>query len=148
VVLVQHILEAARKRLAVLGTDASVCDAAVILADPATPLVVVCDREGVAVGVISRTDVLKAIARDTIDVFDTTAGVVMSKAIVSCHADEALQRVWETLNARSLRSAPVLDSDGRPQGVVHARDLACALLDEVTQEEVLLRDYVLGVGYQ
>jgi hypothetical protein len=23
-----------------------------------------------------------------------------------------------------------------------------ALLDEVTQEEVLLRDYVLGVGYQ
>jgi hypothetical protein len=33
-------------------------------------------------------------------------------------------------------------------GVVHARDLARALLEEVTEEEALLRDYVLGVGYQ
>jgi len=52
------------------------------------------------------------------------------------------------MNARSLRCVPILDDSGRPQGVVHARDLARALLDEVTEEEVLLRDYVLGVGYQ
>jgi len=31
---------------------------------------------------------------------------------------------------------------------VHARDVAIALLDEVNYEEVLLRDYVMGVGYQ
>jgi CBS domain-containing protein len=52
------------------------------------------------------------------------------------------------MNARSLRCVPILDDSGRPHGVVHARDLVCALLEEVKEEEALLRDYVLGVGYQ
>ncbi len=45
-------------------------------------------------------------------------------------------------------TAVAVDEAGRPLGVVHARDVARALLDEVTYEEVLLRDYVLGIGYQ
>jgi CBS domain-containing protein len=52
------------------------------------------------------------------------------------------------MNARSVRSIPVLDDSGRPQGIVHARDLARTLLEEVDEEELLLRDYVLGIGYQ
>jgi hypothetical protein len=31
---------------------------------------------------------------------------------------------------------------------LHARDVAIALLDEANYEELLLRDYVMGVGYQ
>ena len=76
-----------------------------------------------------------------------TTGDVMSRSVFSCQVDQALQELWETMNARSLRCAPVLDGSGRPQGVVHARELARALLAEVSEEEVLLRDYVLGVGY-
>jgi CBS domain-containing protein len=52
------------------------------------------------------------------------------------------------MNARSLRAIPIFDVSGRPQGVVYARDLARALLDEMNEEELLLRDYVLGIGYQ
>ena len=52
------------------------------------------------------------------------------------------------LNARSLRCAPILDNEGRPLGVVHARDIARALIDEETHEEELLRDYVMGIGYR
>ena len=54
-ILVQHILEAARKRLAVLSREASLSDIAQILVNPNTPLVVVCDSDGIAVGVMSRT---------------------------------------------------------------------------------------------
>jgi CBS domain-containing protein len=61
---------------------------------------------------------------------------------------QALQLAWKSLSARGLRCAPLLDASGKPQGVVHARDLVRALLDEVTYEELLLRDYVLGVGYR
>ena len=52
------------------------------------------------------------------------------------------------MTSRTLPCAPLLDDEGRAQGVVHARDVAIALLDEVNTEEVLLRDYVMGVGYQ
>jgi CBS domain-containing protein len=72
----------------------------------------------------------------------------MTQPIRSCDASQTLQSIWATMDAGSLRSIPVLDIAGRPQGVVHARDVARALLDEVTNEEILLRDYVLGIGYQ
>ena len=52
------------------------------------------------------------------------------------------------MNSRTLPCAPILDDDGRAQGVLHARDVAIALLDEVNYEELLLRNYVMGVGYQ
>ena len=72
----------------------------------------------------------------------------MTKPLLSCHVDEDLQQVWAVMNTRILQAAPILDDDGRAQGVLHARDVAIALLDEVNYEELLLRNYVMGVGYQ
>ena len=147
-VLVKHILESAQRRLAVLTGEASLFDAAEILASPITPLVVVCDGRGSAAGVISRGDVVKVIATAGASACGLNAGAIMTKPVLSCHVDQPLQQVWETMNSRSLRSIPVLDDDARPQGVVHARDVATALLDELGRDETLLRDYVLGIGYQ
>jgi CBS domain-containing protein len=42
---------------------------------------------------------------------------------------------------------PIVDKNLRPRGVVNARDALQALLREVTDEELLLRAYVMGVGY-
>lgn len=147
-ILVWHILDAARTRLAVLSEEALVPEAAKILANPNTPLVVVCDKDGMAVGVISRTDIIKLLAQAGAEACNTNASTVMTRYVVSCHVDQPLQAVWTTVNSRSLRCAPILDNEGRPQGVVHARDIARALLDEETHQEELLRDYIMGIGYQ
>ena len=146
--LVKHILDAARGRLAVLSEKALVPDAAQILANPNTPLVVVCDKEGSAVGVVSRSDIIKLLASAGPAACHTNAGAIMTTHIVSCHIEQPLQEVWTVLNARSLRCAPILDEVGQPQGVVHGHDLVRALLDEEAHEEELLRDYVMGIGYQ
>jgi CBS domain-containing protein len=132
----------------VLSEKALVPDAAQILANANTPLVVVCDKEGIAVGVVSRTDIIKLLASAGTAACDMNAGAIMTKRIVSCHVDQPLQQVWAVLSARSLRCAPILDEVGRAQGIVHGHDLVRALLDEETHEEELLRDYVMGVGYQ
>jgi len=146
--LVQHILEDAQRRLAVLRLDASIREIAGILANPITPLVVVCDSQGVALGVVSSMDIVNALSRDGSEAFNANAAALMTQPIHSCDADQTLQSIWSSMGAGSHRCIPVLDNAGRPQGVVHARDVARALLDEVTHEEVLLRDYVLGIGYQ
>lgn len=146
--LVQNILGAARKRLVVLDRDASVCEAAALLANPETPLVVVCDGRGPAVGVISRGDIVKLLARAGADAPGASAGAVMTTAVLSCHVDQPLKDVWATLSARAVRCAPILDKAGHPLGVAHARDIALVMLDEATYEEELLRDYVMGIGYQ
>jgi len=146
--LVKNILEAARKRLAVLSQEASLFDAARILENRDTPLVVVCDSDGIAVGVISTSHVVKVLASAGADALGFNAGAIMTKPLLSCHVDEELQQVWSVMSSRTLPCAPLLDEDGRAQGVVHARDVAIALLDEVNYEELLLRNYVMGVGYQ
>ena len=147
-ILVKHILDAARKRLAVLSVEASLFDAARILTNRDTPLIVVCDSDGIAVGVISSSHVLKVLATAGVDAVGLNVGAIMTKPLLSCHVDDYLQQVWAVMNSRTLPCAPILDDDGRVQGVLHARDVAIALIDEVNHEEVLLRDYVMGVGYQ
>lgn len=147
-ILVVHILSSARKRLAKLRPESGVCEAAAILMSSETPLVVVCNGSGVTVGVVTRTDVIRALANAQGDALTMSVDAIMTAEILSCRAHQPLRDVWKRLDERSLRCAPVLDSEGRPQGVLHARDIAGALLEEVTSEEDLLRDYVLGIGYQ
>jgi CBS domain-containing protein len=146
--LVKHILESARNRLAVLSAEASLFDAARILTNRDTPLVVVCDSEGIAVGVISSGHVLNALATAGVDAVGFKAGEIMTKPLLTCHVDQYLQQVWPVMTSQTLPCAPILDNDGRPEGVLFARDVAVALITEVNDDEVLLRDYVMGVGYQ
>lgn len=147
-VLVRHILEAARRRLAVLGREASLFDAAEILANPNTPLAVVCDREDIAVGVISRDDIVRVLANARVAALGLNAGAIMSNPVLTCRLDDPLDQVWAGMNSHSLRCIALLDDVGRARGIVHAHDVARAVLDEVSYEEALLRDYVLGIGYQ
>jgi len=147
-ILVKHVLESARKRLAVLSVDASLFEVARVLTNRDTPLIVVCDGDGIALGVISSGHVLNVLATERIAALDFNAGAIMTKPLLSCHVDEYLQEVWAVMNSRTLPCAPILDDEGRVQGILHARDVAVALIDEVNYDEVLLRDYVMGVGYQ
>ena len=149
-ILVKHILEPARKRLAVLSQQASLFDAAQILAnqDTHTPLAVVCDSDGIAVGVIAPIHIVNVLATAGVDALGFNAGAIMTKPALTCHIDDALEQVWAVMNSRTLPCAPILDDEGRAQGVLYARDVAITLLDEVNYDEELLRNYVMGVGYQ
>jgi CBS domain-containing protein len=146
-VLVKHILGTAQKRLAVLSSEASLFDAARILANRDTPLAVVCDPNGLVLGVISPSHIVSILATSEVGAMDLNAGAIMTKPLLSCRVNDPLQQIWEVMKSQILQCAPILDNDGRAQGVLHARDVALALIDEGNYEESLLRDYVMGVGY-
>ena len=147
-ILVKHVLEDARDHLAVVSQDASIFEAAKILADRRTPLAVVCDSDGIVLGVISQSHVINALATAGVKALDFNAGAMMTEPLLCCRAEESLEQIWSVMNSRTLPSAPIVDKDGRAQGLLHARDVAIALIDEGTYEEGLLRDYVMGIGYQ
>ena len=56
--------------------------------------------------------------------------------------------VWLKMQARELKNVPIAGADGRPLGVLNARDALGVLLQDIRYEESLLRDYVMGVGYR
>ena len=75
------------------------------------------------------------------------ASLAMTRDVVVCRPDDLLEDVWKRMKERKLKNIPVVDQDSRPLGVLHARDILQVLLEESRDEESMLRDYVMGVGY-
>lgn len=145
--LVERMLPAARERLVTIGNDAPLIDAAKCLRDRRVSLIVVCNDSGAMVGVITKTDVVDRISHCRGSSCTTAVSSVMTRDVVFCRSSDWLHDVWSVMKRRGLTHIPVVEQDARPLGVLSARDVVQALLEEAQDEEVLLRDYVMSVGY-
>mgnify|MGYP001797486790 CR=1 FL=1 len=72
----------------------------------------------------------------------------MTREVVSWRTNESLHDIWAVMKKRGLKRIPMVDERQKPIGVIYARDALQNLLGEVADEETLLRDYVMDVGYQ
>ncbi len=144
----EQMLPKARERLATIGGSASVKDAAELMSKPHTDLVVVCDRDGSMVGVLTKTDIVGQIRQCIGSGCTARVDTIMTREVVSFRASESLQDVWSIMKRRGLQRIPLLDASGRPVGIIYARDALQCLLGGAENDEALLRDYVMDVGYQ
>lgn len=145
--LVQKLLPNARQRLQAIDVGAALLQAARRLGN-GCDMLVVCDAGGRLAGVLTKTDVVRQTGRCS--GASCTAPVVeaMTRDVTAVAADGWLQDVWELMKTRGFKNIPVLDPDGRPLGVLNARDVLQTLLQEVREEETLLQDYVMNIGYR
>jgi hypothetical protein len=74
------------------------------------------------------------------------ASLAMTRDVVVCLARRTAPGRLET-NERAQIEKYSCRQDSRPMGVVHARDILQVLLEESEDEESMLRDYVMGIGY-
>lgn len=145
---VDQLLDVARARLATVRDAALLKEAAQLLQDRHIRLVIACDTEGLMVGVVSKTDVVRRIGHCVGAACTAAVATVMTRDVVHCRPTETLREVWELMKQRNVQHVPIVDQGGRPVGVLTARDALQALMSEVEHEESLLRDYVLGIGYR
>jgi CBS domain-containing protein len=139
-----HPLTAAR--LAVVAIDASLRTAAAALSDRRIGLVVVCDENKMATGVVSKSDIVRHLTH--VGVADAPVANLMSRHIVTCCPEDDLHATWQRMAAQRLQNMPVLDTDSKPLGVLDLRDALQALFEQEEYQEHLLSNYVAGVGYQ
>lgn len=143
---VDSLVELTGARLSAIGENATLQVAALALSNPGIGLVVVRDGTGAAIGVISKSDLVRHLAWP-----DPASGSVpglMSRTVVSCAPQDELRTVWRDMTARRLQNIPVLDHAQRPVGVLDIRDALKALLEAEEMQEHLLADYIAGVGYR
>ena len=145
---VAKILPQAREGLVTIGDDAALVEAARRLRGPGASLVVVCDGDGVMRGVVSKTDVVDRISQCAGAGCTRPVASIMTREVVSCRPDATLREVWDVMKARNLKHLPVAGEDGRALGILAARAVVQALVEETEQEEQLLRDYVMCLGYR
>jgi CBS domain-containing protein len=145
---VEKIVPVARERLVTVRDDAPLVEAAKFLDGRDFNLVVVCDKDGAMVGIITRTNVVRQMALCQGCGCTAAAGTVMTKDVTFCRPDELLQDVWSLMKERKLVHVPIVGDDLKPLGVINARDALLVLLEGSEYEEGLLRDYVMGIGYR
>lgn len=143
--LVAKILPQVCERLAVIKAGASVRDAADLLAVPHTDLVVVC-REGVVVGVVTKSDIVVQVSRGS--ALDAAVDTIMTCDVAFCRATDPLLDVWQLMKERGVQRIPVVDQSHNPVGIVYARDALQGLWNEVEIDDELLREFISGVGYR
>ncbi|MHA6731406.1 CBS domain-containing protein [Devosia sp. A369] len=144
---VEAILPGARERLVTISAEAPLLDAARLLGS-GTDLLVVCGEAGRLVGVITKTDVVRQIGQCQGAGCTTPLGFAMTRDVLLCRAGDVLETLWLDMNARGLKNIPVVDAADAPIGVLNARDMLQALLSQSVNEESMMRDYVMGVGYR
>lgn len=138
----------ARSRLETITADALLADVAKLLSDTRISLVIVCDSDGVMVGVVTKTNIVRQFGRSSESIGTAVAGEVMSRAVTSCRPTDSLLDVLAKMERLGFAHIPVVGEDFRPSGVVSSGDALRALMADDKYEAALLRDYVTGIGYQ
>lgn len=146
--LVGSIESVARSRLLTVSPDSQLVEVAALLSEAQISTVVVCDAGGAPLGTITETILIKHLGLGQANFFTTRAGEVMTRGFTTCAPEDLLSDVLTMMHARGLIHVLLVRSDGKLLGVVNSRDGLRALLAAGNHEEALLRDYVMGVGYQ
>jgi len=146
--IIRDLLPVASQRLVTIESTGAVIQAAGLLSGTGTALVVVCDTAGRMCGVITKADIVREISHCTGCSCTENVSDIMTREVISCGPDEKLVDVWAIMRAKALKQIPIRDTDSQPLGLLYANDALEALLKEVEYEELMLRDYVMGVGYR
>ena len=146
--LVSSMDAVARSRLFTVSADALLVEVAARLSDSQISVVIVCDAEGVALGIITETMLVRRLGMGQADFFTTRSGDVMTQDFTTCAPQQLLSDVMAMMYTRGLIHLLLMDADNKPTGVLNARDGLRALLAAGNHEEELLRNYVMGIGYQ
>jgi len=99
--------------------------AASIMRDEDTGIVPVIDNEQSrkVVGIVTDRDLCMSIVAESRDPRAVTVEACMTTVPVTCSPDDSLQKTTELMRDNQVRRVPVVDGDGRLQGIVAMADL-------------------------
>jgi CBS domain-containing protein len=133
-------------RLVVIAVDETLRTAAFALSNPHIGLLVVCDENRKATGVVSKSDIVRHVAN--VGVAQVRVSTLMTRNIISCRPEDDVYATWQRMEAQSLQNMPVLGTDAKPLGILDIRDALKVLFEQEEYQERLLLNYVAGAGYQ
>ena len=76
------------------------------------------------VGIVTDRDLTLKIVADGLDAKSTKVEAVMTRKVVTCHAEDDLQKALDAMSEHQLRRIPVVDNDNRILGIIAQADVA------------------------
>jgi CBS domain-containing protein len=102
---------------------------------------VVVDDGGHVIGIISERDLVHGLARHGARLLDMHVGELMTRDVVTCGGDLAIDEVMKEMTNSRIRHLPVVEG-GRLAGIISIGDVVKNRLDELEDEANQLKRYI------
>lgn len=135
---------ASARKVVTIAPDASVADAAHMMADKRIGAVVVSENGEHPVGIISERDIVRELGRRGPAVLDEPVRAIMTGSIVTCVTGDDALSVLTRMTEGRFRHMPVVDGEGRMLGIVSIGDAVSGRLKELAAEKEALTGMIMG----
>jgi CBS domain-containing protein len=138
---VRHILQDKGREIVSITAEATLSEAARLLARRRIGAVLVLGSDGALVGILSERDVVRAVSDESVAALARPVDQFMTRAPTTCTEDDTVDGLMELMTNRRFRHVPVL-SGGRLVGIVSIGDVVKTRIEETVREANSLRDYI------
>jgi CBS domain-containing protein len=139
---VRHILHTKGRDIVAISEQASVAEAAHLLALRHIGAVIVHDRGGALAGILSERDLVRAIAEDGPLALTRGVGAYMTANVATCVESDTVEALMEMMTRGRFRHVPVLDDQQKLCGLISIGDVVKTRIAETVSEANSLRDYI------
>ena len=138
---VKHILREKGRDVVTVASDATLSEAARLLARKRIGAVVVRERDGSLAGILSERDVVRALAEASVNALAQSVAAHMTRVIETCSESDSIEDLMELMTRRRFRHVPVVEND-RLAGIVSIGDLVKSKIAETEAEAEGLKAYI------
>lgn len=142
--LIQAILKSkATTGVVTVKPDATVAEAAKLLAEKKFGSVVISADGETAEGILSERDIVRELAASGSGCLDKPVRDYMTRELVTCTSHENVEEILTKMTHGRFRHMPVVEN-GKLVGIVTLGDAVKAQLAEVAMEKDALQDMIMG----
>ena len=139
--LVKNILGEKGREVVSISSDATLSEAARLLARRRIGAIVVRDETGALAGILSERDVVRAVADESVTALARPVSAYMTRAVATCSENDTVEDLMEMMTMGRFRHLPVVDNDVIT-GMISIGDVVKTRIAETVQEATSLRAYI------
>lgn len=132
---VQEILDLKGNFVLTITPDATVGEAAAVLAENHIGAMVVTDNDSGIAGILSERDVAVSLPKYGAALGDTKVSEIMTADVIACNTETTVKQVLDIMVSNGIRHLPVVERDVL-KGLVSLRDVVGNWLGAITGDPV------------
>src|ERR1700744_5334045 len=143
---VKHILVVKGRDVVAIACDATLTDAASLLARKRIGPVIVRNKKGALAGILSERDVVRAVSEQGAGALAQPVSAYMTREVATCGESDTVDELMEMMTRGRFRHVPVMDAGDGLIGIVSIGDVVKSRIEETMREAATLREYISAAG--
>ena len=143
---VSHLLREKGRDIVSIASEATLSEAARLLARRRIGALLVRDGTGELLGILSERDVVRAVAEESVSALARPVSAYMTRDVATCAPHDTVDALMEMMTQGRFRHVPVMDEHERLVGIVSIGDVVKSRIEETVREAATLREYISAAG--